>query len=151
VIQYGHSAGSVGAIIAASRKPSKNRLLFLEASYAETKEALLSLYTWVNKGFGKLFGRMIIFWLNFFYRGALDDYSPANLAGEIRIPVMIIHGEKDTRFPIAFAKKMKNNFKHKSIFFYAAKNAGHSDSSCTPGYCDAIKSFIDQYLPETFI
>ena len=151
VILYGHSAGSAGAIIAASRNPSIIKLLFLEASYAETKEALLSLYTWANKYLGKLFGRMIIFWLNFFYRGALDKYSPANLAGDIRIPVMIIHGEKDNRFPISFAKKLKNSFKHKSIFFYAAKNAGHSDSSLTPGYRDAVKSFIDQYLPETFI
>ncbi len=148
VILYGHSAGSAGAIIVAGRNPLRIKLLFLEASYADTKEALLSLYTWANKGFGKLFGRIIIFWLNFFYRGALDEYSPARLAEDIRIPVMIIHGEKDTRFPILFAKKLKNSFMHKSIFFYVAKDAGHSDSSLTPGYGDAVKSFIDKYFSE---
>ncbi len=46
IILYGHSAGSAGAIIAASRIPDKIQLLFLEASYSYTKEALLSLYRW---------------------------------------------------------------------------------------------------------
>jgi dipeptidyl aminopeptidase/acylaminoacyl peptidase len=37
---------------------------------------------------------MIVFWWNLFYPGAMDQYSPANLAPDIRMPVMIIHGEE---------------------------------------------------------
>ena len=48
VILYGHSIGSAGAIIAAGRNPGKIRVLSLEGSYAYTREALLSLYRWVN-------------------------------------------------------------------------------------------------------
>jgi hypothetical protein len=53
-----------GAIIAASRNPNRIRILFLEASYAYTKEALLSLYRWFNSFFGICFGPMILFWMN---------------------------------------------------------------------------------------
>jgi len=146
VLLYGHSAGSAGAIIAASRNPGMVRLLFLEASYARTNEALLSLYHWVNPFFGKLFGPMIIFWLGIFYRGAPEKYSPARLAQKITIPVMIIHGEKDQRFPISFALELKKYFPHDKVACYFAKEAGHSDTSLTQGYRPAVKSFIDGYL-----
>jgi pimeloyl-ACP methyl ester carboxylesterase len=119
VVLYGHSIGSAGAIIAASRNPAKIRILFLEASYAYTREALLSLYRWVNPFFGICFGPMILFWLNLFYGNKLDTVSPARLAADIKIPVMLIHGERDRRFPLSFALELKEA---------------------------AIKSFVDRHL-----
>ena len=148
VILYGHSAGSAGAIAAASRNPSMIRLLFLEASYAETREALLSLYCWVNPIFGRLFGPMILFWMDLFYKGALAQYNPTRLAKLINMPVMIIHGEKDRRFPLSFARRLKQSFTHDRVAFYVAPGVGHSESSNTPGYGDAVKAFIDQYLSD---
>ena len=148
VILYGHSAGSAGAIAATSRNASMIKLLFLEASYAETKEALLSLYCWVNPVFGRLFGPMILFWMDLFYKGALAEYNPVRLAKLINMPVMIIHGEKDRRFPLSFARKLKQSFTHDRVAFYVAPGVGHSESSNTPGYGDAVKSFIDEYLSE---
>lgn len=69
VLLYGHSAGSAGAIITAARHPSMVRLLFMEASYADTREALLSLYRWFNPVFGRLFGPAIVLWMRILYRG----------------------------------------------------------------------------------
>jgi pimeloyl-ACP methyl ester carboxylesterase len=146
VILYGHSAGSAAAIIAASRNPGSIRLLFLEASYAYTREALLSLYRWVNPFFGICFGPMILFWMNLFYGNKMDSVSPARLAAAINIPVMLIHGEKDRRFPLAFALKLKRSFAPGQAELYVAKGAGHSDSSQTPGYGEAVQSFIKRHL-----
>jgi pimeloyl-ACP methyl ester carboxylesterase len=145
VILYGHSAGSAGAIIAASRNKAMVRLLFLEASYPYTKEALLSLYRWINPIFGKVFGPMILFWMELFHKESPDKYSPGRLARQIEIPVMIIHGKKDQRFPLSFAQGLKNNFPHEKVSCYFAEGAGHSDASQTPGYNAAVKSFIDKY------
>jgi len=146
VILYGHSAGSVGAIIAAAEKQSKIKLLFLEASYADTRKGLLSLYRWVNPAFGRLFGPMILFWMDLLSHGGLDRYSPARLAKEIHVPVMLIHGEKDRRFPLAFARELQQNFPHDRVSFFMAKGAGHSESSTTPGYREAVKAFLEKYL-----
>ncbi len=147
VVLYGHSAGSAGAIVAAARNPAKIRLLFLEASYADTRKGLMSLYRWVNPVFGVVFGPMILFWMDLFYRGALKQYSPAVLAKEIHVPVMLIHGEKDTRFPLAFALELEQSFPHDRVSFFLAKGAGHSESSTKPGYKEAVKAFVDTYLP----
>jgi pimeloyl-ACP methyl ester carboxylesterase len=146
VILYGHSAGAAGAIIAASRNPGRIRVLFLEAGYAYTREALLSLYRWVNPFFGICFGPMILFWMNLFYGNKLDSVSPARLASGITIPVMLIHGQKDRRFPLEFALKLKRSFSPGQVELYVAEGAGHSDSSRTPGYEEAIKSFLDRHL-----
>jgi pimeloyl-ACP methyl ester carboxylesterase len=146
VILYGHSAGSAGAIIAASRNPGSIQLLFLEASYAYTREALLSLYRWVNPFFGICFGPMILFWMNLFYGNKMDSVSPARLAPGINIPVMLIHGEKDRRFPLAFALKLKRSFAAGQAELYVAKGAGHSDASQTPGYGEAVQFFLERHL-----
>jgi uncharacterized protein len=146
VLLYGHSAGSAGALIAAARHPSMVRLLFLEASYADTREALLSLYRWFNPVFGKLFGPAIVQWMRILYRGATEAYSPARVARRIQMPVMLIHGEKDRRFPLSFALTLKHSFVHEKVVGYIAKNAGHSDASKTKGYGPAVRSFIDAYL-----
>jgi uncharacterized protein len=145
VLLYGHSAGAAGAIIAAHRNQDKIRLLFLEASYAYTKDGLLSLYKWANWFFGTFLGPMIIFWWDIFYRGAMDRYSPANLAPDLNMPVMIIHGEKDQRFPISFAHTLRRQFPAGMVEMYIAPGADHSDASHTPGYPAAVKKFIDRY------
>lgn len=146
VILYGHSAGSGGAIIAASRHPDRIRLLFLEGVYAHTRAALLSLYTWINPAFGRLFGPMILWLMNAVYRGAMAAYSPARLAPAVRMPVMVIHGEADSRFPVAFARELVAAFSTEQVAFYIAPGAGHSDSSVTPGYAPAIRQFLDDRL-----
>lgn len=145
---YGHSAGAAGAIIAAHRNPEKIRRLFLEASYADTKEGLLSLYRWANRFFGFVIGPMIIFWWNLFYPGAMDQYSPANLAPDLHMPVMIIHGEKDQRFPVAFAHTLKHRFPTNKVEMYIAPGVDHSDASHTPGYMTAVRSFLNRYGEE---
>ena len=110
VLLYGHSAGSGGALIAAVRNPEKIRLLFLEGVFAETREALLHLYIWASPFFGHCFGPMILFWMNLFYRGRLRRMTPCRLARGITMPVMLIHGEKDRRFPVRFAHQLKACF-----------------------------------------
>jgi pimeloyl-ACP methyl ester carboxylesterase len=145
VVLYGHSAGAGGAIIAASRNPEQIKLLLLEACYADTKEALLSLYRWFNPLFGNFFGPMILFWMNLFYRNRLGAVSPAHLAHSIRMPVMLIHGENDRRFPLEFAIRLKNSFPAGQAELYIAEGVGHSDSSTTPGYRHAVRSFLDRH------
>ena len=146
VLLYGHSAGAGAAVIAAWRRPEKVKLLFLEACYADSREALLSLYRWFNRFFGAAFGPMIVFWMNLFYRNRLKDVSPAKLASSIRMPVMIIHGAQDRRFPLEFALRLKACFPPEQSELFVAENARHSESSLDPGYAAAVRGFIERHL-----
>ncbi len=145
VILYGHSAGAGGSILTAARNPHRIQLLFLEGCYAYTKDALLSLYRWFNWTIGTCFGPAIIFWMDLFYQSNINLTSPALIAPDITMPVMMIHGENDQRFPVAYAHTLKNSFRPGQAELYVAPGAGHSDSSQTPGYVPAIKGFLDRH------
>jgi hypothetical protein len=55
-------------------------------------------------------------------------------------------GEKDRRFPLEFALKLKRSFTPELVELYVAGGAGHSDSSRTAGYAVTVKFFLDRHL-----
>ncbi len=148
VVLYGHSAGAGGAILAASRNADRVRLLFLEGCYPYTKQALLNLYRWFNPYFGIWFGPAIVFWMDRFYRTDIDSTSPAVIAPNIAMPVLLIHGENDQRFPADFAHTLYNRFRPGQAELFIAPGAGHSTSSQTPGYVPAVTAFLNRHDAE---
>lgn len=145
---YGHSAGAAGAVICASRRPHLVRLLFLEGCYPYTKQALRSLYRSHNRVLGLVFGPMVVLWMDLFYGFRMDAVSPARLAGNIRVPVLVIHGEHDLRFPLHMARKLKESFPAGRAEFFLGRGADHSGASLAPGYAEAVKAFTAKHLPE---
>jgi pimeloyl-ACP methyl ester carboxylesterase len=149
VLLYGHSVGAAGAIIAANRNPEKIKLLFLEACYARTKEALRSLYRSYNLFFGLVLAPIVVLWMDIFYRFKLDEVSPARLAPQIDIPVLIIHGEKDRSFPLHHAWRLKSSFTAGRAELFVGRGADHSSSSLTPEYPAALQAFVDHHFTKT--
>jgi len=148
VLLYGHSAGAAGAIIAASQHPELIRLLFLEGCYARTKEALRSLYRNTNRLFGIIFAPAVVCCMDIFYKFRMDRVSPARLAPDLDLPVLIIHGDKDQNFPLHHARRLRDSFPKGRAELFVAEGADHSGSSAAPEYPIAIRSFIDRHLPQ---
>jgi pimeloyl-ACP methyl ester carboxylesterase len=146
VVLYGHSLGAAGAILAAARAPGRIRLLFLEGCYARTKEGLRSLYRGVNPFFGWVLGPMIVFWMDIYYRFQMEAVSPVRLARAIRVPVLIIHGEKDQSFPLHDAWRLRDAFPGGGAELFVATGSNHSNSSLDPRYPEAIGSFISRHF-----
>ena len=105
----------------------------------------MHLYTWANPLFGRCFGPMILFWMNLFYGGRLRRMTPCRLARSLKMPVMLIHGEQDRRFPVRFAYALKACFREAPVSLYVAPGAGHSDASRTPGYLPAVRAFLERH------
>ncbi len=147
VLLYGHSAGAAAATIAASRNPERIKLLFLEGCYARTREALLSLYRNYNLFFGLIFAPMVVLWMDLFYKNGLDSVSPARLAPDIDLPVLLIHGSEDQNFPLHHVWKLMDSFPAGRAELFVANEADHSSSSLTPDYPRAIQAFVGRHLP----
>jgi len=142
VLLYGHSAGSGGSAIAASRHPTWIKALFLEGSFPDVREARLSLYRWFHPLFGYLFGPAIVFFAKLYFGISWQAIAPANLAKNISCPVMIIHGARDRRFPVSFAPRLRDAFKHVPTAMFLAPNSGHSDSSLDPDFIPSVRRFL---------
>ena len=149
VLLYGHSAGAAAATIAASRNSERIKLLFLEGCYARTKEALFSLYRNYNLFFGTFFAPMVVFWMDLFYKRGLDSVSPARLAPDIDVPVLLIHGSRDQNFPLHHVWRLMDSFPAGRAELFVASGSDHSSSSLTAEYPVAIKAFLDRHLPES--
>ena len=147
VILYGHSAGAAAAAITAFNHPQKVRLLFLEGCYPYTRAAMWNLYYWFSPWFARLFGKAILFWMDLLYKWRLDTVDPARLIKCLPMPIMIIHGEKDGRFPVHMARALFAAVPTGNAELFIAKGAGHSDSSRMPGYEEAVKDFLTARLP----
>ena len=74
----------------------------------------------------------------------VDRFDPT-LAREVDVPVMLIHGENDRRFPVAFARRLVTCFRPGQARLYVAAGAGHSNSSSAPDYPDAVRAFLDRH------
>ena len=61
------------------------------------------------------------------------------------MPVMLIHGEQDRRFPVRFAYALKACFRDAPVSLYVAPGAGHSDAFRTPGYLPAVQAFLERH------
>ena len=143
VILYGHSAGAGGAIIAAHNRQDQVRLLILEGCYTHTRRALFLLYTNFNKAFGLLLGPMVLVWMSLMYGKMIDEQSPANLARQISMPVLLVHGEFDEKFPLSMARELLAYFKPGQASLFVAKGSGHSDSPDVQGYEEAVTNFVN--------
>jgi len=146
VILYGHSAGAVGAVIAAWRNPGTISLLFLEGCYSRTRKALVSLYGNNIPVVGRFFAPATVAWMDLFYRGKLDTVSPARIAPDLDIPVLIIHGENDAFFPLSYAWELRDAFPAGRAELFVAPGAGHSDSSFCPKYPEAVRAFVERHV-----
>ena len=60
------------------------------------------------------------------------------------MPVMLIHGQQDRRFPLDFARELYDSFAPGQAEFYIAEGVGHSDSSLTAGYREALVKFLNR-------
>jgi pimeloyl-ACP methyl ester carboxylesterase len=146
ILLYGHSIGAAAAVIVASRKRERIRLLFLEGCYARTREALFSLYRNQNRLLGPVLAPMVLLWMDLFYRFRLDTVSPVKLAPSIHLPVLIIHGGKDQNFPLHHAQRLRDSFPPGMAELFVSLDADHSSSSLDPDYPQAIRSFLARHL-----
>jgi pimeloyl-ACP methyl ester carboxylesterase len=146
VLLYGHSMGAVAAVIVAGKYPERIRLLFLEACYAKTREALLSLYRNYNRVFGIFFAPMVVLWMDIYHKGRLDSVSPVRLAPHIDLPVLIVHGEQDRNFPLHHARRVRDALPPGRGELFVAKGADHSGASLDPDYPRAIGAFLGRHL-----
>ncbi|MDI6796728.1 MAG: alpha/beta fold hydrolase [Desulfatibacillaceae bacterium] len=144
VILYGHSAGAGAAMLAAVKNPSLVRLLILEGCYANTRKALWRLYMDMNRVFGIVLGPGLLLWAEILSGFTLGAHSPSRLAPKIDVPVLIVHGQLDEKFPVRWARQLEKAFPPGSARVYINKNTDHTQTGETPQCQEAVKKFVER-------
>ena len=74
-----------------------------------------------------------------------DDMSPKKALDNNEIPILIIHGEKDTFVPFEMSKKLYNHNKGYKKF-YPVPEAEHTQAIKDEKYFDNVVNFIQQFI-----
>jgi uncharacterized protein len=75
------------------------------------------------------------------------DIKPIEAAAQIEQPMLLIHGDKDTKIPIAFNQENFAALKSRDKEFYTVHGAGHLDVGSVGGtvYLSKVISFFDKH------
>ncbi|MEW5733718.1 MAG: alpha/beta fold hydrolase [Thermodesulfobacteriota bacterium] len=146
VILYGHSLGAAGAVMAASENPDAVRLLILEGCFLRVRTAQLRLYRAFNPFFGWIFGPGVLFWTEVLQRFRQPLMDPVRNAGKIRCPVLILHGERDDKFPASYAPKLGRAFAPGQARVFIVPDGDHTSAGETETAKNAVAAFVEEML-----
>jgi dienelactone hydrolase len=81
----------------------------------------------------------------------LDAVSPLTRAASLKVPLLIAHGEKDTRVPVAQSKKMDEALNRAGIehefVLYPEEKHGFSKAEDATDFLKRVEAFLARYNP----
>lgn len=107
ILLYGESLGSGIAVALAAQNEVKG--LILEAPYSSVADVAQSAYWFVPA-----------YWL------VQDKFNSSARIGQVKAPILIVHGKKDRIIPIRFGQKL-HAAAPENIKFVTLEQAGHAD------------------------
>lgn len=140
----GHSMGGAAAIVAASDEPRIGAVVSSSA-FADivslTRRTLRSFHV-PRWPFLWLVGRIVETHL----QATMIDLSPQNRIGQIRAPVLLLHGADDEQIPPSDMAALYSNANHANTQQVLFPDRGHEDIFEDPSYARRIISFLHESL-----
>ena len=104
--------------------------------------------------------RVVVVFHGFAFRpaGAQTGVEPYDLAGDVNVPMLVLHGTEDERAPMADMRRMEARMQSLGkvcsfVFYDGARHGfavrthpGYSAEAATPSFEEA-KRFLEKYLP----
>lgn len=145
VCAYGASFGGYSALMLAAREPQLIKCAVGYAGVYDLKLIINGDDARRNKATAALYRR---------YLGddkaELERYSPVSLAAQIKAPVLLIHGGKDERAPLAHAEAMRAALiaQGRPPEWLLAPGEGHGfyDTANVTRFYQSLEAFLDKHI-----
>ncbi|MCR4634090.1 MAG: alpha/beta hydrolase [Erysipelotrichaceae bacterium] len=144
---YGVSMGAAAVMMSTAYKLPENVVCMIEdCGYSSMKEEIAHI---IRKDYKIYFPypilRMLEKKMNERFGMSFDDVSPKTCLEENEIPILFIHGEKDSFVPPQMATILYNH--NKGIRkYYSVADAGHKEACIDPEYYNNLDRFISAYM-----
>jgi uncharacterized protein len=139
----GHSVGAAAAILAASRNSSIDAVVAV-ASFAHPEDLLWRAIPYpapVKWTILRIIRQMI--------GVSYEDVAPANRISEVRVPVLLVHGEDDEVIPVADAYTIHDGLP--SCRLIVVPKGTHSDLAAFEPYFGDVEGFLESTLMGTTV
>lgn len=126
IIIYGRSLGTaVGITLAKQVSP---RALILESPFTSLRDLARDHYPFLPPGLPRHF-----------------TFDSGRLAGQLKLPVLILHGDQDEIVPVEHARRLYERFSEPKKLV-VIPGGHHNDLSTFPSYNEAIQAFLEDHL-----
>jgi pimeloyl-ACP methyl ester carboxylesterase len=141
VILCGHSIGGGAALLAGAKNTLVKGIIAESPPYA-FPFSLKYVYEPALRVLTPLLMPGITFiTMNIFRRFQKGDYSPFDIAPQIEVPTLIIHGVRDEIFPYEYSKKLSIQIKNSEI--WTPEEGTHYNHEYLPGYRQKVLKFLN--------
>ena len=139
---YGLSMGGAAALMV---KPGKLKAIVADAPYADLSAVLDNIFSIFGVLRHPLLDIMNI-WNKIVFGITLKNVSPLKNIGNLKVPILLIHGDRDSQLPVSGSKKLHQ--KNPKSQLWIIKNADHCETSFVAGdeYNRRITDFFDKNL-----
>ncbi len=144
VILCGHSIGGGAALLAGVKNSQVKAIIAESPPYAFPfslrfvyKPALRILTPVLMPGISFITRRI-------FRRFKRGDYSPLDVAPQISVPTLIIHGKQDIIFPYTYSKELSTTIKHAQL--WTPEEGTHFNHEYLPEYKHTVLDFLSNSL-----
>jgi uncharacterized protein len=139
---YGLSMGAATALMV---KPGKLKAIVADSPYADLKSVLDDIFSFFGIFRHPLLGIMNV-WNKIIFGVTTQNVSPLKNIGNLKIPILIIHGDKDSQLPLSGSQKLHE--KNPDTELWIIKGADHCETSFVAGdeYDRRITEFFDKNL-----
>jgi len=139
---YGLSMGAAAALMV---EPGKLKAIAADSPYADLSSVLDNIFSIFGILRHPLLAGMNI-WNKIVFGITTQNVSPLKNIGNLNIPILIIHGDKDSQLPLSGSKKLHE--KNPESELWIIKDADHCETSFVAGneYDRRITDFFDKNL-----
>ncbi|MBU2530999.1 MAG: prolyl oligopeptidase family serine peptidase [Elusimicrobia bacterium] len=139
---YGLSMGAATALMV---KPGKLKAIVADSPYADLKSVLDDIFSIFGILRHPLLAVMNIY-NKIVFGVTTQNVSPLKNIGNLKIPILIIHGDQDSQLPLSGSKKLHE--KNPESQLWIIKGADHCETSFVAGdeYDRRVTAFFDKNL-----
>lgn len=145
---FGISLGGASALMTASTQIDEHiKCVISDSAPTDFSQQFEHIWSWFVKMPPKIILPAINMWMKLFAKYSLEDTSPINNIGKIRIPILIIHGEQDHFVRVQMAYELFKKIKSpKEILIVPDANHTQSVSVRPDLYWKQIDAFLDKNM-----
>lgn len=142
---WGRSMGSAIAVRTAAENPTRISALVLEAPYVDLEATFVHVLRRKRMPFSRLFGRLILRRAAKLAGEPLERPRPIDVAPEVRMPVLIVHGSADSLIGMDEVRTLAEAFPEPATVI-EIPGGGHNTVVDVGGapLLDRVATFLDQ-------
>lgn len=141
MVLLGHSVGAGAVLLEASRRDDIAAVISV-AAFAHP-EWMMRRYL-RRRRFPKIFMGVVLRYVQWVIGHPFDEIAPMHTACRVRVPVLLVHGERDATVPVSDAYAIRDHCPQRALRLLVIPEAGHDRADVVQAHAGELLDFLSK-------